>query len=290
MSESIAPNISLRRIELPVTTAEPDFVAASPQQLARLQYLGIAVQEPLASSEASQLIDQTNHDPAFAEKIEAWEAEKQGLHPDLFQAPLRSRTLTMAAPSSFYAPTPGPESSRSAAGSPSIQPPRFSPAKFLVPLAGVAVLAALGTAGWFASQSSWLFRLMHRSATVAVSTLPLAKSTAALPAPPPAAEATLAPEDLALRVTEAQRLAVAKYPALGTANTEINSRFVFRYKRLLKEHSPRLRDPSWPLQLADECAAASGLKPPPSGVSKAAPAKRPRNKSARTDLASAGNL
>ena len=284
MSESIVPNISLRRIELPGTPPGPDFVAASPQQLARLQFLGIAVQEPLASAEASQLIDQTNNDPAFAEKLEAWESEKQALHPDLFQAPPRSTTLAVPAPASFYAPTPGPGRSRSVPVRPP-RLPRFSPRKFLLPAAAVVVL---GTAGGFAWKSSWRFRMMHKSATVAVAALPLAESSAAQPAAPQTAT-TLPPEDLAFRVTESQRLAVAKYPALGVAHTEINSRFVFRYKRMLKEHSARLQDPGWPLQLADECAAASGLKPPPSATNKATASKRPQAKPASTNLASTGN-
>ena len=53
---------------------------------------------------------------------------------------------------------------------------------------------------------------------------------------------------------------MAKYPALAVAGSEINSRFVFRYKALLAQRSPRLLDPAWPMQLADECAAASAVK------------------------------
>ena len=67
--------------------------------------------------------------------------------------------------------------------------------------------------------------------------------------------------DLAGQVARAQQAAVAKYPALAVAGSEINSRFVFRYKALLAQQSPRLLDPAWPLQLADECAAASAGKP-----------------------------
>ena len=63
--------------------------------------------------------------------------------------------------------------------------------------------------------------------------------------------------DFANHVAESQRLALAKYPTLGSVGEEINSRFVFRYKLLLTEHSPRLQNPDWPMQLADECAAAS---------------------------------
>ena len=63
--------------------------------------------------------------------------------------------------------------------------------------------------------------------------------------------------DFARRVVESQRMALAKYPTLGSVGEEINSRFVFRYKLLLSEHSSRLQDPNWPMQLADECAEAS---------------------------------
>ena len=66
--------------------------------------------------------------------------------------------------------------------------------------------------------------------------------------------------ELASRVVQAQRAAVAKYPALAVAGSEMNSRFVFRYKALLAQGSPRLQDPAWPTQLADECAAASAVK------------------------------
>ena len=66
--------------------------------------------------------------------------------------------------------------------------------------------------------------------------------------------------ELASQVAQAQQAAVAKYPALAVAGSEINSRFVFRYKALLAQQSARLQDPSWPMQLADECAAASAVK------------------------------
>ena len=66
--------------------------------------------------------------------------------------------------------------------------------------------------------------------------------------------------ELAGQVAQAQQAAVAKYPALAVAGSEINSRFVFRYKTLLAQQSPRLLDPTWPMQLADECAAASAVK------------------------------
>ena len=95
---------------------------------------------------------------------------------------------------------------------------------------------------------------------------PAAAPSAAVPAR--TAPATTAPAptsarpkaELASRVAQAQQAAVAKYPALAVAGSEINSRFVFRYKAMLAQQSPRLLDPTWPMQLADECAAASNVK------------------------------
>ena len=92
---------------------------------------------------------------------------------------------------------------------------------------------------------------------------------------------------LAAAVDQSQRAAVAKYPALKVAGSEINVRFAFRYKNLVADHSPRLQDPAWPLQLADECAVDSRLLPatpapatpgvaaaPPGGVRPASPTRQ----------------
>ena len=151
----------------------------------------------------------------------------------------------------------------------------------LVPVA----VAALGY--WYVPKSEWAFLHPDSRTTIAVPALP---PTAGLARPSEAAQGTpLAPAKLAVvapsrviaasdaqqkteltsRVAQAQQAAVAKYPALAVAGSEINSRFVFRYKRLLAEHSSRLQDPAWPTQLADECAAASGIKVP-------MPATKPR--------------
>ena len=96
---------------------------------------------------------------------------------------------------------------------------------------------------------------------------PVAPPSAAVPArnvpatPAPAAMGGARQKaELASQVAQAQQAAVAKYPALAVAGSEINSRFVFRYKALLTQQSPRLLNPSWPMQLADECAAASAAK------------------------------
>ena len=84
---------------------------------------------------------------------------------------------------------------------------------------------------------------------------------AAVPATTAPAPTSARPKaDLASQIAQAQQAAVAKYPALAVAGSEINSRFVFRYKALLAQQSPRLLNPTWPMQLADECAAASTAK------------------------------
>lgn len=68
-------------------------------------------------------------------------------------------------------------------------------------------------------------------------------------------------EVFASRVAESQRRAIAKYPALGVAHSEMNIRFVYRYQWMLKEDSARLRAPNWPEMLADDCAKASNVLP-----------------------------
>ena len=282
MSETAATNSPLRRIELP-GTSQQDFIAATPQQVARLQYLGIDVTEPLSSHDANQMIDQTNHDPAFAERIEAWEAEKQALHPELFRVPPRFASGGLFVPSapvdsagdaptqagpSAYAPIASPAGSGFVpADRPpaALQPARSSLAKLL---AAVAVLAALGAAGWYVKKSPWVLQTLHAPAVVGVPLLPDNKPAAAdkvASAGQPSVKSqptpnALPPAEFAARVAESQRLAVARYPALGTTTSEINMRFVHRYKLMLSEHNARLQDPNWPLLLADDCAAASGMK------------------------------
>ena len=77
---------------------------------------------------------------------------------------------------------------------------------------------------------------------------------------PPPAPAGPSAEKVALnsRIAASQQRAVGKYPDLAVEGSEINLRFVFRYKNLVQENSPRLLDPNWPEQLAEECAAAAG--------------------------------
>ncbi len=64
-------------------------------------------------------------------------------------------------------------------------------------------------------------------------------------------------EVLASRVAESKRCALAKYPALAVADSEMNIRFVYRYHLMVKDNDPRLKVTNWPELLADDCAAAS---------------------------------
>ena len=79
-------------------------------------------------------------------------------------------------------------------------------------------------------------------------------------------------EVFAQRVAESKRLAIAKYPALAVANSEMNLRFVFRYQWMAKEANPRLQTSNWPELLADDCAASihPDVKPVASKPDKAA--------------------
>ncbi len=75
---------------------------------------------------------------------------------------------------------------------------------------------------------------------------------APLPAQTPSAA-----DVLAQQVEFSKQRAIEKHPDLAVPNSEINSRFIFRYKRLVEEKSERLQDPAWPEKLAEECAAAA---------------------------------
>lgn len=75
----------------------------------------------------------------------------------------------------------------------------------------------------------------------------------------PRATPSLAAQTLDRQVAASKQRAVNKYPALAVEGSEINLRFVFRYKNLVQENSPRLLDPNWPEQLVEECAAAAGV-------------------------------
>jgi hypothetical protein len=58
-------------------------------------------------------------------------------------------------------------------------------------------------------------------------------------------------------IKEWQAKAIAKYPELGVEGSRLNTEFVARYKRYQQERPEFLRDPSWPLRLADEIANPS---------------------------------
>lgn len=91
------------------------------------------------------------------------------------------------------------------------------------------------------------------------------------PSPETVAAAAAAKEELAHLVGESKKRAIAKYPDLMTANSEMNSRFVFRYNYMVKEGSTRFQEPNWPEKLADECAAAAQVHAKP-GQGKKGPA------------------
>ena len=53
-------------------------------------------------------------------------------------------------------------------------------------------------------------------------------------------------------VAEAQREAVRRYPELGVAGSKLNREFIARHKLYEQQRPEYLRDPSWPLRLAEE--------------------------------------
>ena len=98
-------------------------------------------------------------------------------------------------------------------------------------------------------------------ATPASTPAPAVVTTSATPPVRPSATPDSAKMALDRQIAASKQRAVSKYPALAVEGSEINLRFVFRYKALVLQNSPRLLDPRWPEQLVDECAAASGASP-----------------------------
>ena len=95
--------------------------------------------------------------------------------------------------------------------------------------------------------------------------------------PPPLAPApanTAAQASLAQQIVASKLRAIDKHPTLAIPNSEVNLRFVFRYKKLVEEKSPRLQEPDWPEKLADECAGAAGTGNKPKKPTQTAPAHR----------------
>lgn len=101
------------------------------------------------------------------------------------------------------------------------------------------------------------------SPALADATTPEVRAQVPAPSPPvdPAGIAAKADTSFAEGVAASKERAVDKYPDLTLPNSEINLRFVFRYKVLLAEKSARLQDSHWPEELADECAKATNGSP-----------------------------
>ena len=85
--------------------------------------------------------------------------------------------------------------------------------------------------------------------------------TEATPAPPSPSMAAREKAALDQQIAASKQRAISKYPALAVEGSEINLRFVFRYKNLIQQNSPRLLEPTWPEQLVEECAVAAGVTP-----------------------------
>ncbi len=133
----------------------------------------------------------------------------------------------------------------------------FAVAAFVGNAFGFFKVPALDNArNYGTSLVSWAKNGFKGSPTAAVLAATSAQPEAAAPSQPQA--------ELAHLINESKKRAVAKYPDLGIANTEMNSRFVFRYNWLAKENNERLQDPNWPETLADECAAAAKVHVKPS--------------------------
>lgn len=132
--------------------------------------------------------------------------------------------------------------------------------------ARLLLLAAAVVCGAYHKNARWLRSSARQKTPVETSTPGL---TDPIVPPAPAAKLVIAPPvevltpvpdqplEFSTLVAESQHVAVARYPELGRAGSEMNSRFCFRYKQWLKANSARLQDPSWPILLADECAKAS---------------------------------
>jgi hypothetical protein len=71
--------------------AKPEIEPATPKQKAFLGYLAIEIPEDLSKEQASTLLNDAMEDPACAEKIGKWSAERLRLHPELFAAEIHAR-------------------------------------------------------------------------------------------------------------------------------------------------------------------------------------------------------
>jgi hypothetical protein len=68
------------------------------------------------------------------------------------------------------------------------------------------------------------------------------------------------PADRAEMTRKAQAEAIKRYPALGIEDTKENRTFLATYKRLRMSDSDLLKDPEWPLQLAEALAEREGWR------------------------------
>ena len=64
---------------------------ATPKQIARLRYLGVAPRGSITKGQAGVIIDRTEVDASFKQGLERWHRDKYHLHPDLYPVPARDR-------------------------------------------------------------------------------------------------------------------------------------------------------------------------------------------------------
>jgi hypothetical protein len=89
------------------------------------------------------------------------------------------------------------------------------------------------------------------------------RSLPGVPAAPPMAVPSLAtwilkPRPVQWTEATAQKEAMRRYPQLAVANSPMNHAFIAKYKQLKASNSDYLRDPGWPLRLAEEVAQQGG--------------------------------
>ena len=84
---------------------------------------------------------------------------------------------------------------------------------------------------------------------------PTANSSSVDPPPPPASPPHQKLQQPA-SVEEAQREAVRRYPDIAVAGSRLNREFLTRHKRYQAEQPKLLRNPLWPLRIAEESARA----------------------------------
>lgn len=95
------------------------------------------------------------------------------------------------------------------------------------------------------------------------------------PAKPPLPPAAVADETPAQVTKRAQEEAVRRYPALGIKDSPENQLFVDTYRELKLSGSALLKDPEWPLHLANSIAKREGWKAEGEPETPIAPAEKP---------------